>query len=258
MVNFWKIVNRVIEESDVILEVIDARMPKKSRNEEIENKILKLNKKLIIVMNKCDLIDKKILDEQKKKIKHSVFVSTKEMLGTTILKKKILTLGAKEKITVGVVGYPNTGKSSIINAIAGRNKAKTSSHAGFTKGIQKVKASSRITLLDTPGVIPFKQNDELRETLIAAKNPSQLNDPEFIALEILKLTDEKNILETYDIKYDFIQELDDEILEKIAIKKNLLQKGALPNTKDASIIIIKDWQKGILKSKLKDLELLEN
>ncbi|MFP4403256.1 MAG: GTPase [Candidatus Woesearchaeota archaeon] len=254
MVNFWKIVNSVIEESDLILEVVDSRMPKFSRNEEIEKKIEKQNKKLIIVLNKCDLVEKDDLDKMKKKLKNSVFVSTKKMLGTTILKKKILSLGAKEKIVVGVVGFPNTGKSSIINAIAGKNKAKASSYAGFTKGIQKIRASSRIMLLDTPGVIPFKENDESRETIIAAKNPAQLDDPEYIALEIIKLTDEKSILKTYNIEYNFTDEIDDDILEKIAIKKNLLKKGGLANTKDASIIVIKDWQTGKLKPKLEDLE----
>ena len=77
MVNYWKIVNRVIHDSDIILLVLDSRLPHLTRNIEIENKVKKAQKNIIYVINKCDLIEKKLSDQLKKEINQSVFVSGK-------------------------------------------------------------------------------------------------------------------------------------------------------------------------------------
>jgi ribosome biogenesis GTPase A len=245
MTNFWKIVNKVIAESDVILEVLDARLVDETRNIEIENKIKKKNKKIIYVINKCDLVDKELMDKRKKELDHCIFVSALEHLGTTMLKKKILHLGQKDKIIVGVLGYPNTGKSSIINALSGSSKARTSSVSGYTVGIQKIKASNRIYLLDTPGVIPFEEDDNFKHAVIAAIDPSKINEPDMIAMQLLEYLD-GTIERFYEIE---VLEDYEETIENIAKKFNKLKKGGVPDVDQASRMIIKDWQSGKIKLK---------
>lgn len=240
MANFWKIVNDVIRDADVLLEVIDARLIDESRNLEIEEKVRRADKKLIIVMNKCDLVDKRYMDKVKKTIPNSVFVSAKYSLGTTILKKKILALGRKDKIIVGVIGYPNTGKSSIVNALAGRSKAKTSPQSGYTKGMQYVNAGPRISLIDTPGVIPFKENDEFLQAIISAKDFTMVKDPDVVAMKLIE-SQNGRIERHYNVKPG---EDSEETLENIALQKNVIMKGSKPDIEKMSKIIIRDWQRG--------------
>jgi ribosome biogenesis GTPase A len=243
MTNFWTIVNNVIEKSDVILEVVDARLAHDSRNPEIERKVSEKRKRLIIVINKCDLIEKKEMEQLKKEIRNSVFVSSLQMLGTTILKKKILQVGNKEKIIVGVLGYPNTGKSSVINAIAGKSKARTSPQSGQTTGQQYIRVGKRILLIDTPGVIPFKEEDEFKHAVISAKDFTKVKDPEVVALDIISTLHGKIEL-YYGIK---ISDDPEEILEAIAIKCNCLRKGGIADTETTARKVIKDWQRGLIK-----------
>ena len=118
MPNFWKLVNEVINESDIILLVLDARYIDESRNSEIEQKIRRANKEFIYVINKIDLVDEKKL--RKIKIEPHIKVSSKLHKGNIQLLKKLSMISKGEKITVGVLGYPNTGKSSVINALKGK------------------------------------------------------------------------------------------------------------------------------------------
>ncbi|MBW2998215.1 50S ribosome-binding GTPase, partial [Candidatus Woesearchaeota archaeon] len=155
MAKFWKIANEVIQDSDIILEVLDARNIKGSRNREIEDKVKHAKKVLVYVVNKCDLVEKSILEKETKKIKDCVFVSSTEYHGFKLLKSKILMESKRmgiRKPKVGVVGYPNIGKSSIINALKGKHSARASPESGFTKGVQFI-ATRNYLLLDTPGVI---------------------------------------------------------------------------------------------------------
>ena len=248
MASFWKHVKQVIDKSDMLIEVLDARFMQESRNKELENKIQKANKVLLYVVNKSDLIEFKDAQKTKKILKPSVFISSRDHLGTTILKKKILELSKGREVTVGIVGYPNVGKSSLINALSGKGAARTSSQSGFTKGIQKIKVDNKIMVLDTPGVFPYKEKDQVRLAKIGAIDADHLKDPELVALELL----EENIDE---IKAHYRLESDepDEMIDEIAILIGALKKGSLPDTERASRSMIKSIQKGDIEIKAQEL-----
>ena len=102
------------------------------------------------------------------RLKPNLFLSSKEKSGYVNLKRliKIESKRLKQEfVNIGVIGYPNTGKSSLINFITGKSAVKTSSEAGYTKGMQKIKLSKGLYLIDTPGIIPI-----LEKTSISIKD----------------------------------------------------------------------------------------
>lgn len=267
MPSFWKHVNQVLREAQIIIEVLDARMIEETRNVEIEDKIRRLKKQILYGVTKCDLTN---LDELKLKIKAlqpSVFISCRERLGTTILKKKILELSHGEPVIVGVVGYPNVGKSSLINALAGRAAARTSAESGFTKGLQKIRINSKIILLDTPGVFPKGKADSANYGKTGVIDYAKIKEPEIAALQLIKeerelilahyQMEDKQMVDQQMRNYFTTDELTigtrespadrmdaEEILIKLAFKWNKLQKGGKPDLEAAARQLLKEWQTG--------------
>ncbi len=247
---FWPIVRKVVNESDVVLEIMDARMPKISRNDEVEN-LVKFHKKVLIkVYTKIDLISKDYLDFLRGKERDSIFVSGAKNIGMKKLKEKILIsskrLGISEPI-VGIVGYPNVGKSAIINALAKRARAKVSNKAGTTRGIQWVNAGS-LRILDSPGVVPWS-DDEVILGIMGAKNPERLRDPEKVSFKIIKFFldyGKKNLEEFYKVKLD--GKIDEyEVLLEIGRARGFLLKGNRVDENRTIYQIIRDWRDGKLR-----------
>jgi ribosome biogenesis GTPase A len=254
MPSFWRVVNKVLDEADLVIEVLDARMIQESRNREIEDKIRRRQKKILYVINKCDLSTPEKIKEESKDLEPNVYISSKERLGTTILKKKILEISQGKEIVVGVVGYPNVGKSSLINALGGKNKARTSAQSGFTKGMQKVKVDNRIILLDTPGVFPKMEKNEAKHGLMGAIDYARIKNPEMAVLRLIEQHKEA-ILRNYSLSEREIKaaENDEEkdeaevILEILAFKFHKLLKGGKPDVQSTARMILKDWQSGKMR-----------
>lgn len=244
-------VNALIEKSDILLEILDARFPSITRNFPMERKILNMGKKLVLVLNKSDLVSKNKCDKIKhglKKTCPAVFVSSTKKTGIKRLKEQIGILSEKSNNLVGVIGYPNTGKSSVINALCGRKSAKTSIKAGFTRGEQYIRVSNSILLIDSPGIIPFGENDEFILALIGSKNPEQLHDIENTSVKLIEFLlneDSKFFEKNFGIKTETTDA--EKILEEIALKKGRMLKGGIPDTETVSRQLILDWQKGKLK-----------
>ena len=250
MVNFWNLVNEVIHKSDVLLEILDSRLPEMTRNPEVEAKVRNAGKQLILVLNKVDLIGKDVAEREKKRLSkeyQTVFVSTKEHHGTKLLREAILKCTDKERVVVGVLGYPNTGKSSIINVLKGRHAASTSSQAGHTRAIQMIRATNRIMMLDSPGVVPFIEKDDVKHVLIGSLMFSEVKNPDLAACGIIahcNSISEKIIPQFYGVA--FCPEPYD-LVEAIAKKRNLVEKGGLLDTVRAARVVIQDWQTGKIR-----------
>ena len=239
MGNFWSIVNSVIQEADIVLLVLDARLIHETKNKELAQKIKQKNKTLITVINKCDLVDKEKLEPYKFQFHPCVFVSAHKFFGMTLLRKMILRYAKEFPVNVGVVGYPNTGKSSIINSLKGRSSAGVSSVSGYTKGRQNIKVDNKIKIIDTPGVIA-ESDDKQSVKLALSASTNVKEDPDLVVYELFK-TYKNEIAKYFDIE-EFSSEED--LLERIAIKLNRFKKGAEPDIETTAKLILNDWQKG--------------
>ena len=240
MVNYWKLVNDVIRNSDILLLVLDSRFPEYTRNKEIELKIKDSEKILIYVFNKCDLIPENEIDKLGKYISPSIFVSSKKKLGGTLLFKEIMKQSKGNPCTVGVLGFPNVGKSSVINLLKGRKSASVSSYSGHTRGMQFVKAKGKIKLIDTPGVLQFNEKNIEMEITIGSMNPQHVKEPDYYAMILIeKYT---TLFEKfYNEKYE--KDASD-FIEKVAYKRNLLKKGGEADLQRFGRQLLQDWQKG--------------
>ena len=225
-----------------MIEVLDARFIEETRNEEVESKVEREGKALIIVANKADLVEG-LGDENKITVPDGVLLlSSRDRHGLKNLRERIMIERKrirKEKVVVGVLGYPNTGKSSVINALKGRGSARTSPKSGFTLGAQNVKVNKIISMVDTPGVIPFGEDDEVKHAVMGAKNPEVMDSPEDAAEVIIS-----KFGSLVKAKYGC-----EPSLEKIAEKLGRKLKGGEPDLRAASINIIHDWQRGKLGKK---------
>lgn len=232
---FRQAIRKVIAKSDILLEVLDARFIDETRNPFIEKKIKEEGKKLIYVVNKIDLVQDTKLLKKIRKLKPLVQVSCKKRMNTGTLRDFIKRYANKEGFTrVGVIGYPNTGKSSLINVLAGRAKARTSSQSGMTRGVQFVRLTKDITLLDSPGT--FVEEDKEKLVLIASIDFSKVKDPDYY----VELIQDRfpGVLEDYYKVED---------MDELAHKRGFLKKGGLIDEVRLARYILKDWQQGKIK-----------
>lgn len=247
---FWPVVNRVIKEADVVLMVVDARNPELSKNREIDELVFKDAKEMFIVFTKIDLLSNSVVGKLKDKHPSAFFVATPKRIGIQNLRDAIIKLADKlgfNTIKVGVVGYPNVGKSALLNALTGAANAKVSPISGTTKRMQFIR-SGRIKVIDSPGVVPYEDTEE-KLAIIGAKNPERMKNPERTVGVIINsfLDKDRKKLENYmNISVEGMDEV--QIIEAFGRKRGFLSKGGVVDEKKASLQIIRDLQKGKLKT----------
>lgn len=256
---------------DVVIEVLDARIPLSSCYKNIES--LLGEKPRLILLNKADLADSQELKNWIKTLEErfNCPVLTTDAKNSKDLNKivskavelsepriqKLMQKGLlRRPARVMVVGMPNVGKSSIINKLTRTSKTKVGAKAGVTRQQQWVKINPKLDLLDTPGIIPMKQEDQVSAKKLAFVNSVSENayDNEAIAKELLEVLEKLNYSQEVK-KYYNLKEEEDLTTENIAKSRNWIVKGALPDIERTSKFILCDFREGrIGKFILDDIE----
>lgn len=287
---FFKHVKTVVEKADIILEVLDARDPLSCRAYAIEALALAQNppKRVILVLNKIDLVPAEIVrqwltylrrefptiafkastQQQRsnlnapgganvnKATKSGEVVTGSGAAGADtliqLIKNYSRSNGIKTAVTVGVVGYPNVGKSSLINSLKRSKAVGVSSHPGFTKTTQEVSIDSKVTLLDCPGVIfdddarSFSDNSAGNDhgaslLLRNCISVDQIEDPEGAVEGIVSRCTPEKLMAIYSIAgYSSTTEF----LNLVAMKKGKLGKGGVPDRAATARAVLHDWNTG--------------
>lgn len=245
---------KVIDSSDVILQVVDVRDPMGTRSTYLESYLKKEKpfKHLVIILNKCDLVPVgvtkawiKLLSKEYPTLSFRASTTNPFGKGDLIgLFRQFASLHKdKKQISIGVVGYPNVGKSSLINALKSKKVCDVAPIAGETKVWQYISLMKGIYLIDCPGVV-HPQNET--DTDIVLKNVvriENIQEPESHIQELMKRVDEGFLKKHY--KLDSWEDSVD-FLEQLAKRMGKLSKGGLPDTNATARMVLTDWLRGRL------------
>ncbi|CAF1631621.1 unnamed protein product [Adineta ricciae] len=276
---FYREFKKVIDASDIIIEVLDARDPLGCRCPQVEEAVLTSgkNKKLILLLNKIDLIPRNNLDQWLKYLRNEFptvafrastqnqrdrlgyvkaslkscdeqrLRSSNKCFGAMTLMNLLSNYcrknDIKTSVTVGVVGYPNVGKSSVINSLKRSQACETGSMPGLTKQMQTIKLDKLIKLFDSPGIVMSKDANLSALVLRNCVRIETIEDPLPVIELLLQRCTKEQILLQYNLD-DFADAND--FLMKFAVKLGALKKGGVPDTHKAAQRVLSDWTNGKL------------
>ncbi|KAL9039661.1 MAG: hypothetical protein Q9214_004786 [Letrouitia sp. 1 TL-2023] len=299
---FDQVYKTVLSSADIILYVLDARDPNGTRSREIEREIMAANsgsKRLILILNKIDLVPPSVLKAwlaylrisfpalplrasnpapNARTFDHKAFTvrGTSETL-LRALKTYAHEKSLKRSTTVGILGYPNVGKSSVINALVSRlggarrsqaTACPVGAEAGVTTALREVKLDNKLKLIDSPGIV-FPPSDSDGETegnraliqnkdrqnrliLLNAIPPKTITDPvPAVTLLLRRLSESEsgtsNLLSVYDLPPLILGadgDVTTDFLVQVARRRGRLGKGGVPNLSAAAMTVITDWRDG--------------
>lgn len=294
---FDKAFKQVVDQADVVLYVLDARDPEGTRSRDIERSVMAAasgGKRLILILNKVDLVPAPVLRgwlghlrryfptipvraagsaANAKTFNHKdISIQNTAAALLRALKSYAAAHNLKRAVSVGVVGYPNVGKSSIINALLsrvgggmGKKACPTGAEAGVTTGVRSVKIDSKLTLLDSPGIVfpsvsdsvsggssKLSQEDtKAHLVLLNAVPPKQINDPvRAVSLLLKRMSSSpellQNLLDVYGVPPLMAMNGDvtTDFLVQVARRRGRLGRGGIPNLEAAAMTVVTDWRDG--------------
>jgi len=287
---YYKEFRKVVEAADVVLQVLDARDPLGSRCREVEQAVMaggKSGKRLVLVLNKADLVPRENLQawikylrteyptiafkastQQSTKLGHAKInmkqieqqLTTSKCVGADTL---LALLGnycrnkdIKTSIRVGVVGMPNVGKSSLINSLKRTKACNVGATPGVTKSMQEVQLDSKVKLLDSPGLVMAGGNrNDASVALRNAIKVENLDDPITPVLAILDRVPRTHLMVQYSLGH--FKDCS-EFLALLAIQMGKLKRGGIPDREKAARILLGDWNSGKIKYFTHPPETLES
>lgn len=287
---FDKIYKQVVDSADVVLYVLDARDPDGTRSKEVEQAVMAADagsKRMIFILNKIDLIPPPTLRSWLNHLRRSFptlpLRASKPAANAKTFDHKDLSIKGtsetlfkalktfaesrqlKRSVKVGIIGYPNVGKSSVINALTSRLGGRTGTcpvgaEAGVTTSLREVKLDNKLKLLDSPGIVfpnsaegskNSKIEERARLILLNAIPPKEIDDPvPAVSLLIKRLSSSpelfQNLINMYDLPPLHVVDGDTttDFLVQVARKRGRLGRGGVPNLHAAAQTVITDWRDG--------------
>ncbi|NXB94384.1 GNL3 protein, partial [Vidua chalybeata] len=269
--SFCRELMKVLEASDVVLEVLDARDPMGCRCPQLEQAVTSSggSKKLLLVLNKIDLVPKdniekwlnylkkefptvafksatmmkdKTMEQVTKRHARVDFSETSQYFGSKCLLKLLQGYGKTQDraIQVGVVGFPNVGKSSIINSLKGKRACNVGLTRGVTKSMQTVHLDKQTKMLDSPSIIADPSNSPLALALRSIIDPEGSDSADVLegVNAIINHCSKQQVMMHYNIP-DFRDP--EEFLSLLAQKRGMLKKGGVPDIENMAKLVLCDW-----------------
>ncbi|CAM4579417.1 guanine nucleotide-binding protein-like 3 isoform X1 [Lepidochelys kempii] len=269
--SFCRELKKVIEASDIVLQVLDARDPLGCRCSQVEQIITQSggNKKLLLVLNKIDLVPRENLEKWLHYLKNEfptvAFKSSMQLKDRSVQEKKLTKKRARidlsrgsmcfgsecllkllrdhcrtqdTAIQVGVIGFPNVGKSSIINSLKEMRACNVGPVRGVTKCMQTVHIDKQIKMIDSPSIIAAPSNSALALALRSTTDIEESGKLLDAVNAILKHCSKQQMMLYYNIP-DFRNSV--EFLTLLAQKRGMLKKGGIPDTESAAKLLLYDW-----------------
>ena len=270
----------MLKAADVLLEVLDARDPMGCRCTALEDAVLAKcrGKRLVIILNKVDLVPAEVTQrwlsylrqyfptlpfkattQSKREVSSSTQSASVGKLGSygaeayggdgllQLLKNYSRSLGMKTSITVGIVGYPNVGKSSLINSLKRARAANVGATPGVTTVAQTIALDSKVKLMDCPGIIFARAGTAEEQADVLLRNcvrVEQVEDPSVPVEAILRRVPNSQLMRQYEVT-SFGSAL--EFLTLVAVKRGMLRKGGAADQDAAGRAVLHDWNSGLIK-----------
>lgn len=248
----WGELYKVVDSSDVVVQVLDARDPVGTRCYHLEKHLREhcKHKHMVLLLNKCDLVPAwatkgwlRVLSKEYPTLAFHASINKSFGKGSllSILRQFSRLKSDKQAISVGFVGYPNVGKSSVINTLRTKNVCKVAPIPGETKVWQYITLTKRIFLIDCPGVVYHNSDTETDIVLKGVVRVANLEDASEHIGEVLRRVKKEHLQRAYKIQ-DWTD--DNDFLVQLCKLSGKLLKGGEPDLATAAKMVLHDWQRG--------------